>query len=279
MATNKINNKKYIGQTKHTLEHRKNTHRRDSTRIDTYFYRAIRKYGFDNFEWSILEQNINTQEELNCKERYYINFYGTFDNKEKGYNSTSGGDSNYTVTKEECKRRSERVKGSKNPMYGKAGTWSGKKFSEKHRENLSKSLKGKNKGKNSGGQNYNAKSIINLSTGEKFNSIAEAAKKYNCTADAISNNLRGKTSCCKGCKWAYLDEIDIENFSPIGFIDRKKSGSKKALKIKETNETFESLTKACKAYNWSLSSLSQVCSKHQPKEWFKYHDITICFID
>lgn len=44
-ATNKINGKIYIGQTHKSLEERKMCHKHDSKNIDTYFYRAIRKYG------------------------------------------------------------------------------------------------------------------------------------------------------------------------------------------------------------------------------------------
>lgn len=48
-ATNNINNKVYIGITTKTLEHRKSIHKKDSKTKDTYFYKAIRKYGFENF--------------------------------------------------------------------------------------------------------------------------------------------------------------------------------------------------------------------------------------
>ena len=52
-------------------------------------YRAIRKYSItrDNFE--IIEQNIETQEQVNEREIYWIAYYNSF---KDGYNSTLGGD-------------------------------------------------------------------------------------------------------------------------------------------------------------------------------------------
>ena len=52
-------------------------------------YRAIRKYSItrDNFE--IIEQDIETQEQANEREIYWIAYYNSFKN---GYNSTLGGD-------------------------------------------------------------------------------------------------------------------------------------------------------------------------------------------
>ncbi len=49
-------------------------------------------------------------EELEEKERYYIKLYGSFDNKEIGYNTQSGGNNLYEITKEQRKQRSDRAK-------------------------------------------------------------------------------------------------------------------------------------------------------------------------
>lgn len=49
--------------------------------------RAVRKYGKENYELIILEQNIR-QEHLNQREVYFIEYYETYKN---GYNQTVGG--------------------------------------------------------------------------------------------------------------------------------------------------------------------------------------------
>lgn len=86
-ATNKINNKSYIGQSKFNLSGRIRSHKwRAKEKINTHFYNAIRKYGFENFEWVVIDEPPN--EKLDKKEIFYINKYDTFKN---GYNMTKGG--------------------------------------------------------------------------------------------------------------------------------------------------------------------------------------------
>lgn len=99
IATNKINNKVYIGQTINTLARRKNGHIGAAQRKEDnlYFHRAIRKYGEESFEWKILEEiNIDSKSELkqylDNQEIYYIKLYNSNKN-EYGYNLTQGGDS------------------------------------------------------------------------------------------------------------------------------------------------------------------------------------------
>jgi len=87
-ATNLINNKSYIGCTKKTLEERKDGHFYQQNRLNSKFYKALREYGFDVFDWAILEETDSVNKMLNL-EMYYIKKYNTFYD---GYNSTHGGD-------------------------------------------------------------------------------------------------------------------------------------------------------------------------------------------
>lgn len=91
---NKINGHMYIGLSKN-IEHRFNDHKTkpfSSNRKDDkekVLYKAIRKYGVENFEFNILE--ICKEEELKNKERYWIAFYNTYKDR-RHYNETPGGD-------------------------------------------------------------------------------------------------------------------------------------------------------------------------------------------
>ena len=88
-ATNIINNKKYIGQTKQGLRIRKNGHLSSYKREQkTSFQKALKKYGEENFIWEIIDY-AKTPEDIDLKERYWINYYNTF--KQGGYNMNPGG--------------------------------------------------------------------------------------------------------------------------------------------------------------------------------------------
>lgn len=87
-VTNLINGKIYIGQTIKSLEKRKMAHIwKAKNNGSFYFYRALNKYGIENFKWKVICicPNLNS---LNKQEEYYIVYYDSMNN---GYNCTSGG--------------------------------------------------------------------------------------------------------------------------------------------------------------------------------------------
>lgn len=97
---NKINNKVYIGQTTQTINIRFTNHKMASrTGEDTKFYRAIRKYGENNFYIELLEEV--EIKNLNEREKYWIKYYDSYYN---GYNSTLGGDQPYKINYEKVEK-------------------------------------------------------------------------------------------------------------------------------------------------------------------------------
>lgn len=91
--TNKINGKIYIGQTCQKLNDRWQEGKGYSN--CRLFGNAVRKYGWNGFTHEILEDNIQTQEEANKKESYYIGKFNSYVRVKgsHGYNLTPGGDS------------------------------------------------------------------------------------------------------------------------------------------------------------------------------------------
>ena len=82
--TNKVNGKVYIGQTSETLQKRFSRHMGyQALEHDTKFYRAVRKYGKDNFTIEQID-TAKTQKELDEKEVKWIKYYSSV---EEGYNS------------------------------------------------------------------------------------------------------------------------------------------------------------------------------------------------
>lgn len=114
MITNKINNKKYIGLTSQGLIQREREHfyRFNKGERNHKLYRAFRKYGYDNFEYTILH-TCETKEQLPELEIHYINIHNTFN---RGYNMTIGGD---FVSDETRQTLSEIFRGRKITWYDK----------------------------------------------------------------------------------------------------------------------------------------------------------------
>ena len=87
-VTNKLNNKKYIGFATNFIQ-RKSQHKTDYPKKDFIFYRAIRKYGWENFEWKIIYQSLEKEHTLKTMEPHFINELKTM--SPSGYNMTAGG--------------------------------------------------------------------------------------------------------------------------------------------------------------------------------------------
>ena len=128
-ATNINNNKIYIGQSQQSLEKRWKNHLRDYNRNDknTHFYNAIRKYGTECWKVEVLEE-VNNIELLNEAEMKWIEHYDTF-NRDKGYNSTNGGENGF-IFSDETKEKMRQAK-------------LGKSLSEETKEKMKQSMLGK----------------------------------------------------------------------------------------------------------------------------------------
>lgn len=130
---NKINNKVYIGKSQ-DIERRFREHI-IGRKTAVLLARAIKKYGLENFEFSIIEEC--PKDMLANREEYYIDLYRSRDRK-YGYNIAKGGSGGDTITnlpkdkyndyinklskprpKKFREEQSERFRGSRNPMYGK----------------------------------------------------------------------------------------------------------------------------------------------------------------
>lgn len=221
MHRNKINGKVYIGITKRKPQYRWNNGKGYDNQ---YFKRAIKKYGFDNFEHIILCEKL-TQKEAEQKEIEFIAYYKS-SQKDFGYNISKGGMVNNGVPcKEETKQKiSQANKGTNNGMYGKHHTdkekgkiseaskrlWQNKQHREKmlevfktNRHNFEKGHIPWNKGKK-GIIPWNRKKVICIDTNEIFNSIAEAEKIKK--VHNISLCCNGKRKSAKGLHFKFYEE-------------------------------------------------------------------------
>ena len=123
VITNVKNGKVLIGQTAQNGNTRWNRHKslcRRNVHFNQHFQSAWNKYGEEAFICDVL-QDVQTREELNRLETYYIVEVYDSMNPNKGYNKTTGGE--HTRVSEETRRKhSEAAQAEKNSMYGKKHT-------------------------------------------------------------------------------------------------------------------------------------------------------------
>lgn len=105
--TNKVNSKVYIGQTSRSIEIRWQEHLRHAfepniSGYNNHFYKAVRKYGADNFIIELVEQCDN--DIMSEREIFWIDFYNSY-NSEYGYNLTRGGEGTRSINYEEVYSR------------------------------------------------------------------------------------------------------------------------------------------------------------------------------
>lgn len=153
LITNRVNGKRYVGVTcrgylnrfkEHIQDALSSTNASDKTRI---IYNAIRKYGPENFDVILLEDNIS-DEEAGDREKYYIDLYKTFYAYKIGYNMTRGGGGvvGYRHTDQSKQKISNKLKGhkfleSRNKKIKDAMT--GREYKQEWRDALSKSRIGR----------------------------------------------------------------------------------------------------------------------------------------
>jgi group I intron endonuclease len=150
LITNKITNDCYVGKTKTSIEKRFKRHCYLSKTVNTFLYKAMRKYGIENFYAELLEETMDLFS-LNELEKKYILIMNP------RYNMTEGGDGGDTSSsiayKNYMKMRSQQISGENNPFYGKKHTEETKiKISERKKgtivsEETKEKLRKKNLGK------------------------------------------------------------------------------------------------------------------------------------
>jgi len=270
-------NKRYIGITCQKPKKRWGKNGKGYERQE-YFYRAIEKYGWDNFQHIIIAKGL-TKEIAEWLEMELIKIWDTT-NKEKGYNQTKGGEggiptedikkkisenrkgkccgeNNFMfgknpfdfMTKEEIEQWKEKIlKGEEHPMFGKHHTEEtiekireNQNFTEESRKKISESKKGE---KNpmfglKGELNPNYGKHHSEETIEKIRKASLGREKSDEEREKLSKSLMGH-------------EVTEETKRKIG--EKQKGGNNhNARKVicLETMEIFECVTFAWQSINGS----------------------------
>ena len=96
-CVNRLNGKVYIGFDS-KWPNRKYEHKYNTNHKKQKLYHAIRKYGWNNFDWEVIYQSFDGEYTLKVMENYFITEYHSYNN---GYNETLGGEGTLgRITKE-----------------------------------------------------------------------------------------------------------------------------------------------------------------------------------
>lgn len=187
MITNLVNSKVYIGQTKQRLQTRFSQHLCPNSSCKA-LRAAVRKYGRESFEILKLT-TAETQEEADELERKWIRWTRA-NNPKYGYNQTDGGRGNGAAFNDEVKRNmSISRRGSGNSFYGK-----------KHSEDSLRMMRESHAGQR---HYWQEKAVVCIDTGERFQSITEAAKAKGLNRGKIGDVCRGARKSTGGTHWRY----------------------------------------------------------------------------
>lgn len=233
-------NKYYIGITSQNIEKRwQNGY---GYKTNKHFWRAIQKYGWDNFEHKILNQNL-TKAKAEELEIYYIQKYNST-NVDFGYNKAPGGKLLPKFTEETKKKMSE------NHADFKLGNHPQAKRVYKYEKETGKYICG-------------------------YDCVASASIETNISRESIAGIARGDELTAGGFRWSYEKQDNIGEFNYInsrsikvyqyGLDGLYLSCCNSFLEAKEKygatlhNKDFEkSNVKMSHGYLWSLSKFEKI---------------------
>lgn len=187
----------------------------ETHKTDFHFYRAIRKHGWDNFEWSVLKEDATMEDE-----KYFIKEYDTFG--ENGYNTTFGGEgpSGRICTVEHKRKTSESMKGRTHSIETKqkmSAAKMGKIFSVETRKKIGDAGRGKT---------YSKETKKKMSEWQK-------SHKYGAKTYVVSSNIESRTIFC-------LKTFCEEQNWPYDYVCKMARNNKpyKGYTIKEKHNVF-----------------------------------------
>lgn len=218
MHTNNTNGKIYIGITARKPSVRFGSNGSGYEKCPR-FWNAIQKYGWENFNHTIIAEEL-TKEEAENLEISLIKEYKS-NNDKYGYNIGSGGDGSNNITDEGREKIRQSKLGAKNPNYGKKMTEKEKDrlrslkpmLGKHHPDSARKKMSDAKKGKYTGEKHWRSKAVMCIETGEMYGGAREAANAVGVSHSCISDCCSGKQMTCKNMHWQYIttDENSLDD--------------------------------------------------------------------
>jgi group I intron endonuclease len=240
---NTINDKYYVGQSrniKRRWRREKLELNGDADAWNIHLQRAWKKYGQDNFEFSIIETCI--PEQLDEREQFWIAFYNSYDD---GYNQSLGGGgvSGWRHTDESRTKIANKIRQSITPerqlelSKNSREYWSDEESRERMREqrkqwwanpdNRARTLDAmKNadkvvlRGKDhplygtdkSGLNSTHHRSCVQIETGVFYYTLTEASKQTGASLSKVCAVCNGRRKTAGGYHWRYATKEEIADY-------------------------------------------------------------------
>lgn len=223
--TNRANGKRYVGLTKQNCQDR---WKHDGMGYQTQkkFFRAILKYGWDNFDHEIIASNL-TAEQASDLEQELIKKYNSIEN---GYNISPGGSTtNHSAATLEKMRQS---------MIGK-----------KHSENTKKLIRESKK--------EEWIPVQSLEDNIQYENIGEASRITGIDKSSITKCCQGITLTAGGKTWRYLEPDRAALYKSV--TDNRVNKAKKPVYCITTDVYYETVRAAAIATKSDESNIIKVC--------------------
>ena len=252
--------KRYIGITSMTIEKRWLNGKGYQNQM---FYRAIQKYGWNNFKHEILFENL-TKKEAEQKERDLISYYKSNQSK-YGYNIENGGSSTGKMSEETKRKISEINK----------GRFVGRKLTEEWLKNRTLAQTGLKRGEETKQKISDAvsRAVICINDRVVYKSLSEASELTNASIYHIS-------SCChkdrKGAGtdsdgnylyWMFYEEyLENEYYNKTNeeiIPKRQRDNKPKSVICLNNKIVYKDMTAATKETGLCKSGISMCCNKKQ----------------
>lgn len=216
---NKVNNKRYIGITKRTTIERWGSKGQRYKKSNPYFYNAIEKYGWDNFEHIIYAEGLSKKDACEIEIKLIKEYKSQ--EKEFGYNIESGG-TNSLMSEETKQKISKALKGNKNGQGIKCSeekkkkiseAQKGRKLTEEHKQKLSLAKKGKPhkspsiETRNKISNSHKKCPVFCEETNTVYESIQDCARKLNLSATWVCSCCKNKCKSVKGYHIRYYIDV------------------------------------------------------------------------
>ncbi len=310
MIENILNGKFYIGKTVKTVEERFKQHIRCAKRgVNRKLYDAMNHYGIDQFVFYVIEDNIQSEDVLNEREKYWITKLNAIEN---GYNMAEGGDGgafivpkhwdenhhakfhDYLYNRGGRELISKRMK-ENNPMKGRKHTNETKEKMSQSKEKYKEIYSQKFSGENNPMYGYTKEYVeAHKNESEFCEKLSRIRQEMSERFSGEGNPMYGKNDQCYGARrWnAEVKGKAAEEIYGVEWAKQRAEKQSEAMKRLWKDENYkkkrlaacekqgEKISKSLKEYNMKNAKTCPCCGKTvSPTNFIRWHGENCKFRD